>query len=518
MHLSAEVKSNDSEDLMSGILITEEEISNSLNMLAKLVNGNPPPYQQQILSSLNPIIGPLFNLYCFTCRSSILNVRKQIESIMKQYFLSSDNASLILKRLFVPPSLLPQNDIIHSDTNGNADFSAGSNGGVVIRVNNNKKRDFEWESKCAVQLLSEMGNEGVNGDLFVDLLSIVLSSRGVEEEESNETNRMPLLSLIMKMMETFGQSILKNVVQVCTLLKSILDSNEEDEEMIPLAVALLSQILSGNGSKIQKEEEFLLDQLLPNLEILEGHEDPKLAQIVHLLIEKITSRDPSVFGTNPEDEQHKDAEYDIPSVLKDLQSELLPTRAYALVCLRKIVLKNGPKAEENLERFLGIFRDQMRHEDSFIYLNAIQGLMSLGDLFPEKVIINLLSFFVDPKHPELERLKLGEALLYVSKRCGETLPKYAPNLMNGFLAGTKDPMGSIRASSLSNLAELCKLMRFALHPYIREILECIFSVMNADKEREVRRGAVFAITLLLRGLGRDIFELIPDQLKALCIL
>jgi hypothetical protein len=153
--------------------------------------------------------------------------------------------------------------------------------------------------------------------------------------------------------------------------------------------------------------------------------------------------------------------------------------------------------------------------------------MAVGDTFPGKVIPHLLQFYVDPKFPELERLKLGEvifsvhdlfldlfgsvqctnctmsfidchldtsqALLFISKRCGETLPLYASHLMNGFLHATKDKSSSIRASSLSNLAELCKHMRFALHPYIIDIIQCVTATLKTDREAEVRRGKVVYI-------------------------
>lgn len=139
---------------------------------------------------------------------------------------------------------------------------------------------------------------------------------------------------------------------------------------------------------------------------------------------------------------------------------------------------------------------------SFIFLNAIKGLTALGDIFPERVIPILLENFANATMSEEVRLKLGEALLRVAKRCGETLPKYgaytvklfltvAGNyFMNAFLHGTKDPRPLIRASSLSNLAELCKHMRFALHPYIADIFSCVSAVLTTEKDADVRSGTL----------------------------
>jgi len=113
-------------------------------------------------------------------------------------------------------------------------------------------------------------------------------------------------------------------------------------------------------------------------------------------------------------------------------------------------------------------------------------------------------------------LKIGESLLQIAKRCGKTLPKYESLLMDCFLQScSKDPSPFVRASSLSNLAELCKQLHFALQPYLREILTCVTSILQSDSNEEVRRGAVFLISLLFRGLGLEIFELIPEDLRNL---
>ncbi|PRP86827.1 hypothetical protein PROFUN_05044 [Planoprotostelium fungivorum] len=504
----------DTEDLTKGILYEEKEISDSVRYIERLVVGNPPPYQYDILSALIPVMGPLFSLYCFTRRSLIINIRREIENIMKTFFTWVEGSTTVFKQLFVPPSLMSKSQGMKvMQINADFSFSAGPSGGAILRSTPSSERDFQWEAECAVGLLKEMGNTGLIGDLFVDLLNVFLTTHSTDEDDMRE--RLPLLGVLIQMMETFGDSVLRNVVQVCTFLRNLLESAEE-EEMVTLALGVLTQLLSG-GTKISKEEAFLLDQLTPQLYTLSGHEDEATASVAAMLVKKIElfqidERDPAVFVDNRDDDEY---EYSIQSIMEDLQSEMVPSRAYALVCLRKVVTKKSEETEKNVDKFIQLFRQQLRDEDSFVYLNAIQGLMALGDIYPARVIEHLLSVYTDTRQPDLERLKLGEAILYISKRCGETLPVYAPRLMNAFLSCTKDRLPTMRASSLSNLAELCKHMRFALHSYIVDIMECIMSTLSTDKEAEVRRGAVFASTLLFRGMGRDIFELIPTYLRSL---
>lgn len=67
----------------------------------------------------------------------------------------------------------------------------------------------------------------------------------------------------------------------------------------------------------------------------------------------------------------------------------------------------------------------MKHEDSFIYLSAINGIATLATLYPEKVIELLVQEFIDvtstsednPKSPDT-RAKIGEILVKVTRSLG----------------------------------------------------------------------------------------------------
>ena len=49
------------------------------------------------------------------------------------------------------------------------------------------------------------------------------------------------------------------------------------------------------------------------------------------------------------------------------------------------------------------------------------------------------------------------------------IPRYRDTLLNAFLVGTRDPDAFLRASSLSNIAEICKLLKYSLGPIIHEV-------------------------------------------------
>lgn len=57
----------------------------------------------------------------------------------------------------------------------------------------------------------------------------------------------------------------------------------------------------------------------------------------------------------------------------------------------------------------------------YIYYGAIGGLQALGDVYPKEIIPVLAKQASDTSRSVEQRLKVNEALLIISKRCGDTL-------------------------------------------------------------------------------------------------
>ena len=58
---------------------------------------------------------------------------------------------------------------------------------------------------------------------------------------------------------------------------------------------------------------------------------------------------------------------------------LLPVRGHAMIQLALLIRQRDPKAVQATDTLLKIFLEQLTHDDSYIYLAAIQGLVSLAD-------------------------------------------------------------------------------------------------------------------------------------------
>ncbi|KAM5134712.1 transport and Golgi organization protein 6 homolog isoform 1-T1 [Callospermophilus lateralis] len=204
-------------------------------------------------------------------------------------------------------------------------------------------------------------------------------------------------------------------------------------------------------------------------------------------------------------------------VLLSAYDPQIPARAAALRTLSCWIEQREAKALESQEQLLKIFLENLEHEDSFVYLSAIQGVALLSDVYPEKILVDLLAQYDSGKDkytPET-RMKVGEVLMRIVRALGDMVSKYREPLIHTFLRGVKDPDGIHRASSLANLGELCQHLDFLLGPVIHEVTTCLIAVAKTDHEVQVRRAAIHVIVLLLRGLSQKATEVLRDVLKDL---
>ncbi|KAJ7997738.1 hypothetical protein DPEC_G00215240 [Dallia pectoralis] len=195
----------------------------------------------------------------------------------------------------------------------------------------------------------------------------------------------------------------------------------------------------------------------------------------------------------------------------------VPTRAVALRTLTRAIQNGDGEALQNQEKVFMLFLENLEHEDSFVYLSAIQGLAVLADVFPERILVRLQMEYQSGPSPQKERsletrLKFGEVLMRASRAMGDLAPHHGRPLIGVFLRGTRDEDSSVRASCLSNLGELCQRLHYALGPWTQELSTCLTALIRSEKEAEVRRAAVHVIVLLIRGLSDRATQVLSDVL------
>ena len=191
------------------------------------------------------------------------------------------------------------------------------------------------------------------------------------------------------------------------------------------------------------------------------------------------------------------------AALQDLKDPLLPVRAHGIIALTHLVKNRDPETLEHFQDLATIFRESLRHDDSYLYLAAINGLVALGRVKPGLVLPLLCREYAqfesnsgkEKPHPSFDKetgvlyksgcagtkehsregasmellLKVGQALVGVASECGSTLVGYADLLLSSILSNARHSDPLLRASALSNLAEVCSLMGYSFGSVQHEV-------------------------------------------------
>ena len=377
-----------------------------------------------------------------------------------------------------------------------------------------------WNEDAIVELLEEIDDSFLSGNLFVELLfdfsllkqSVNLEMPAILEDPSHLFKQLTVSQLLMKMVSTISaKSLFHNAFQVCNFLKIMLEQSDNESHLLCL---LILDNLIGGKMKLKKEEENLVLDFLPNLKLMQDDPNNELAQMARNLVKKISEKKNGWIVEEEKKEENCESEVEnLQNCLNDLGDPLLPVRAHGLITLRKLILEKDKETLENTGRILDIFTEQLRDEDTYIYLNAVQGFSALADVLPSDVLPLLCNHYTDKSLPETHRAKLGETILIIAQRLDQLLHKYSSLFVNTLLSGVKDDSPLVRASSLSNLGTMCKHLRWAVHPFIVDILNCARSALLMEKKGEVmvRRAAVVITVLLLDGMAEDVIQLIGSE-------
>ncbi|NXO93160.1 TNG6 protein, partial [Certhia brachydactyla] len=237
--------------------------------------------------------------------------------------------------------------------------------------------------------------------------------------------------------------------------------------------------------------------------------------------EQSTCREPGSSGASPAPCADSPAPAGLQELLVSAYDPQPPSRAAALRHLASLVTQRDPEALRLQEKLLQVFLENMQHEDAFVYLSAIQGVALLSSEYPERILPVLLAQYECPAQgtgdtvTAVTRMKLGEVLMRVTRALGDMVFQHQEPLIRAFLRGARDPDSALRASSLSNLGELCQHLGFQLGSIIQEVTCCVTAIARTDPEAEVRRAAVHVVVLLLRGLSEKATEVLRDVLRDL---
>lgn len=567
-----------SEGIVDGVFYSEDETSFCIETLHKIFTSGPK-LPAKLYSLLTPVVCPMFKMFDFT-RTGFSHTKKCLEELLLSYFknISEDFALSIIRSLAFGEAAA---NLLNS-WNPNVKQDYGPNGGVEITSQRAEmlKDTLEEDAQridSIIYLLQALHRDKLSVKFFFSLLEDLSHTVGsmddfeenldasatsslqllyIEEQNARKERFLWRSLIVLQLLSAFCEdqllqaAITSDGVAIVDLIKATLERisvvcSQQDLEMlmmqsesVTLTIGIATLLVTPDATK---EVYDALKSCLPaldNLGKLHPNESIK-AMALELGIairthgatscgkRNIASLEKSIERIDVQDTPVV-TDKAIPDISRFQEAwdnycdPLLPVQGHGILALSKLIRARDPETIAHKEKLLEIFQKCLDHEDSYIYLMAIQGLVALTDAFPDDIVnilaseyanFNTLSRKVD-KSPEL-RMKLGEALMKMPQLLGEMLPKYRDNLMNAFLSTARDPDPLIRASSLSNIGEICKCLQFSLSTYICEIFTCLNSCVKYDDSVEVRRAAVLVITLLLRGLGNNAFQVVGDTLKDL---
>lgn len=324
------------------------------------------------------------------------------------------------------------------------------------------------------------------------------------------------------------------------------DEADEDwagDEMTSTAINLLLSILEKHSSLPPRATSTLNDifDLLEAPSLSKSDSLRRVAREARMVIIARLASEPTLKNTTQQPKEKDFTQETYQKALKLLQDPILPVRAHGLLLLRQLVSpsrsKNakGPAVDKALApAILHIFLQSLHDEDSYIFLNAVQGLSAMVDGFGKEVLTGLVGEYsggldglsgTQMTQTQLDvRLRIGEALGQVIRRSGSALGIHAdlliPMLMRVFR--TSHFPTPLRISALSLLAESARTYILVIFPYSNGLADAMVDLLqiegvpsageeegdkrlndkptgNDTKVASLRRSALHFISLMLRG-------------------
>ncbi|XP_069829089.1 transport and Golgi organization protein 6 homolog [Dendropsophus ebraccatus] len=542
-------------------MVSESALSQCIEDMVKVfVVGNDAT--ATILDYSRQVLLVIFSLYCFA-RQNASHIRSPCQDILLWFLEKSERETAVsaLAGLSGMESSLPSlPDYSH--------IKPGSHGGAMIVVREDQRDDDDslydkvtgeqWRLQCLVDLLSINPRTGLAADFFLFCLkrltpisagadlsprpedSLLDIERKLTLRFQSQEKQLQLLQVLSVLCERISDSIFTDIKQVvdfvlitleraCTSLATS-EGGTVASQTLSMAMGLIAAMLG--AVELTSTDFGHLKRLIPVLEkVMASHPEVVIQELARDLRVTIATHcavpltNTTPHGHDPQKQDTKQQRPNRDSDLKNIQEMLrsakdsdVPTRAAALRSLTRLLEQRHPQVVERREEVMQLLVESLEQEDPFVYLSAIQGIAVLSGHIPERILPILLAQYESvvsskAKAPAPEtRMKVGEALMRCTRILGDMVYQHKDALIHAFLRGCRDPDSSIRASSLSNLGELCKQLQFSLGPVIHEVTSCLSAVIHTDPEAQVRRAAIHVIVLLLRGLSERATEVLRDVL------
>ncbi|KAF8165366.1 hypothetical protein B0H34DRAFT_793763 [Crassisporium funariophilum] len=276
-----------------------------------------------------------------------------------------------------------------------------------------------------------------------------------------------------------------------------------DDELIETAINLLLAILEAN-EKLLGRDNSVFNEIFSKLEplALNGSSNLRpLAREARLVITARLANESGIGTTTYNGNSEENGQETYQKALKLLQDPILPVRAHGLLLLRQLVTTSSSSSTFKGAQFnnrsllpsvLSIFLQSVQDDDSYIYMNAVQGLAAMVDMFGKEVLQGLLRDYSgglvglgvgNLSQQDVDtRTRVGEALSSIIKRCGSALGIYVDMIVPPLYAMIRAPdiPTALRTSSLSLLADCVDVYPLAMLPFVEDLCRGMVDLLQIE--------------------------------------
>ena len=327
--------------------------------------------------------------------------------------------------------------------------------------------------------------------------------------------------LLDQLCTSFGQKLLKNTTQTIEILKIIIIQKSENpsfekEELLLLSFGILSTYLRDEIDLLESDEKEIKSLMDPLFIIMETTGNPEVSKMANDLRICIATKINLESLPSFLKEGHVSSEkVSLSDIIRDLGDPLIPSRAHAIVQLGKRFMAKDPVVIENVDVLQKVLMDNLSHDDSYVFLAAVQCLSQIS-WHDTQTVLDLITLEIqNVSRKEDDRAKCMEVLVNVIKITNELLPKYESQIFNCLIKCVNHQNSEImRISSLSNIAELCKFCKFGILAHIQEITAVCEITLLEDESILAKKGAITIIANFIESQDKSLFhELQAETLR-----
>ncbi|KAF8490277.1 hypothetical protein JB92DRAFT_3010158 [Gautieria morchelliformis] len=410
-----------------------------------------------------------------------------------------------------------------------------------------------------VAFLKTLDRKDVSSEIFVRLLN---QYRELNDGDEQPMRSLLYLQLILQMQTQLSTAVLSKPEHVLSFVKHALgsepppstasarpvlkkglgikdlriveedtseakDSDDEEsddsmgakDEMQVRGITLLLSILEAN-TDLSPQNTPDLDDILISLNHLISHTSPTIRQLAREARLVLTARTASTSAAASRPKAETESSYaTYQKALKYLQDPIIPVRAHGLQLLRELVSRPSmtPASQARsddwqldpalLPGILSIFLQSIQDDESYIFLNAVQGLAAMVDGYGKEVLRGITEVYLsgtgiggsgaaagsmEMSKQELDsRIRVGEALNAAVKRCGGALGLYVDILIPPLQTILRSPHlpTTLRTSALSILAQCAATNALALGAYTANLADSCVELIQLESVAAKSRAA-----------------------------